>query len=130
MQTTPSRTRTVALAVVLGALTLASMSAAAERGLGKVLAMKLAAAQGVRPETHATDFATDRLGCITVTARELRRFGYAGHAFLCEETESGDVLGAVLGRSGQLRCYITGRYAGDFCYDLSICGLSDSACVE
>jgi hypothetical protein len=84
----------------------------------------------LRPQTHATDFGNDAIGCITVTRRDLRRFGYSGHAFLCEEGASAQVLGAVLDAAGRRRCFISGFYAGELCYDFDICGFHDTACVD
>jgi hypothetical protein len=120
------------LIVLLWLLAVAPVDGLAEGKptLGSVLTIKLLAKKLLRPETHATDFAGDDLGCITLTAWELRNFGYRGHAFLCEAAVSGEVLGAVLNRAGELRCYITGRYAGDFCYEFDICGVPDAACVQ
>ena len=126
---TTSRVSAVVLAAAL--LLPAAVNAAPDRqGLGRALATKLSAEKALRPETHATDFAGDDLGCITLTAWELRNFGYRGHAFLCEATASGEVLGAVLNRAGQVRCYITGHYSADFCYTLNICGIPDTGCVQ
>jgi hypothetical protein len=104
--------------------------AAREAKLGAALAGKLVARKALRPETHTTDFATDALGCITLSRWELRRFGYAGHAFVCEEAASGEVLGAVLNKAGLVRCHVTGAYVGDGCYDLVICGNVEPACVD
>ena len=103
---------------------------AAERGtLARVIATKLYAHKAIQPETHTTDFRGDSLGCITLTAWELRQFGYRGHAFFCEDAATGEVLGAVLTRGGLVRCFISGDYVGDGCYDFTICGLADGACV-
>ncbi len=105
---------------------------AADRGaFARAIAEKLIAgkALGAMPRTHATDFQGDSLGCITLTTRELRLYGYRGHAFFCEDTFTGEVLGAVLNRSGVVRCFINGGYVGDGCYDFTICGVVDSACV-
>jgi len=117
--------------------------AAAERteGLHRLVATRLAARRAERsaqpadpgtgvPQTHATDFAGDAIGCITLTRREMRSYGYPGHAFVCEEAAAGEVLGAVLDRNGRRRCLITGGYAGDDCYDLAICGVSETLCVR
>src|SRR5688572_28043571 len=101
-------------AVLVFALTLATATAATPKaGFGKALATKLMAKKAFRPETHATDFGTEAIGCITLARWELRDFGYAGHAFLCEEGTTNEVLGAVLNRAGVLRCYISGVYIGD-----------------
>lgn len=120
------------LAALLALLVWSAVPARAEpspSGLARALAAKLVAARSLRPRTHATDFGTEAIGCITLARWELRRFGYAGHAFLCEEGATSTVLGAVQNRAGVVRCYITGVYAGDACYDLNICGIPESACV-
>jgi len=125
--------RTASLLVAL-LLALATPGPAAARrsggSLGRALATKLLARKALKPETHATDFATDHIGCITLASWELRDFGFRGHAFLCEEATAGEVLGAVLNRAGVVRCHITGFYVGDLCYDLEICGVPETACVE
>ena len=64
-----------------------------------------------------------------MTSHELRHFGYSGHAFFCENATTGEILGAVQTRAGFVRCLISGDYVGDACYDFTICGLADSACV-
>ena len=101
-------------------------------GLGQRLVDKLVgrAAKLPQPQIHSTDFAGQALGCITLQRFEMRDLGYRGHAFLCEEDASGEVLGAVLSRSGRVVCYISGDYAGDDCYALTICGESDTLCVR
>src|SRR5262245_32372182 len=117
--------------------------AAAERteGLHRLVASRLPARRAQRagrsvgpragvPQTHATDFAGDGIGCITLTRREMRSFGYPGHAFACEEAAAGEVLGAVLDRNGRRRCLISGGYAGDDCYDLTICRVAETLCVR
>jgi len=110
---------------------LPGLGGAAERGgFARALAEKLMATKSPRPETHTTDFRGDSLGCITLTARELRGFGYAGHAFFCEDASTGEILGAVLGRFGRVGCYISGDYVGNGCYAFTICGNPDSACVN
>jgi hypothetical protein len=124
--------RTAVLLAALALLLAAPAPAPAapdQPALAKALAQKLFAEKALRPRTHATDFGTDRIGCITLTTWELRRFGYRGHAFLCEEGQAGEVLGAVLNRYGVVRCYIHGMYAGDTCYDFEICGVPETACV-
>ena len=78
---------------------------------------------------HTTDFQGTDLGCIVLPRRELRPFGYPGHAFLCEAAVSGEVLGAILTRKGDRLCYVTGAYAGDACYDLGICDNAERLCV-
>jgi hypothetical protein len=118
-------------AVLAFALTMATAEAATPKpGVGKVLATKLMTKKAFRPQTHGTDFGTDALGCITLARWELRAFGYPGHAFLCEEGATSEVLGAVLSRAGVVRCYISGVYIGDGCYDFDICGVPETACVE
>ena len=103
---------------------------AADRGgLARTAAEKLMAKKAFRPATHTTDFQGDSLGCITLTAREVARFGYPGHFFFCESAATGEILGALLTRAGFVRCLISGDYVGDGCYDFTICGVADSACV-
>jgi hypothetical protein len=105
--------------------------AGARRRLAQGLASALVARRAeVRPQTHATDFGNEAIGCITLTRRELRRFGYAGHAVLCEEGATAQVLGGVLTANGRLRCQIAGFYAGDLCYRFDICGFPETACVS
>src|SRR5437667_10473268 len=91
------------------------------RGLARAAAEKLATRKVLRPQTHTTDFQGDSLGCITLTTREMRRFRYRGHAFFCEDGATGEILGALLNRSGVVRCYISGDYTGDGCYAFTIC---------
>lgn len=112
------------------ALALSSSAFAGRSELAPVLAERLLAKKAIAPRTHTTDFATDQLGCITLTARELRGFGFRGHAFLCEDAGTGEVLGAVLSRSGLVRCHISGQYGGDGCYDFQMCGEPEAACVQ
>jgi hypothetical protein len=132
----------IPLCAALLAMALGS-GAAAERkeGLHRLVATRLAARRAERaaqpadlgtgvPQTHATDFAGDAIGCITLTRREMRSYGYPGHAFVCEEASAGEVLGAVLDRNGRRRCRITGGYTGDDCYDLAICEVSETLCVR
>ncbi len=103
---------------------------AAERGaFAQAIATKLYAHKAIKPETHTTDFQGDSLGCITLTAWELRQFGFRGHAFFCEDAATGEVLGAVLTRGGFVRCHISGDYVGEGCYAFTICGVADGACV-
>lgn len=83
-----------------------------------------------RPQTHSTDFAGETLGCITLRRYEMRDLGYPGHAFLCEDDASGEVLGAVLSRTGRVVCHISGQYTDDSCFDLTICDVDDSLCVR
>jgi hypothetical protein len=123
--------RTAVMAGGLVLMLLAGRVGGAETGgLARGMAERLMARKSLRPETHATDFAGDTLGCITLTAAELRRFGYPGHAFFCENAATGEVLGAVLGRYGRVYCSISGDYAGDGCYDFTLCDVPDSACVR
>ena len=118
------------VAVVLALVAGGRPVAAADRsGLARALVTKLQAQKAIQPQTHTTDFSGHSLGCITLTAWELRQFGYPGHAFFCEEATTGEVLGGVLTRRGVLSCYISGSYVGDGCYDLTICGVADGACV-
>ena len=117
------------LAAVLG-LVLAAPARAGRADLASALAARLLAKKSLTPRTHTTDFSIDQLGCITLTVRELRAFGFAGHAFVCEEPQSGAVLGAVLNRKGVVRCHISGWYVSDACYDLAICGEPETACVR
>ena len=124
--------RMLALAALLfsGGVVAPLALAADTGGLARAAAEKFAARKVLRPETHTTDFQGDSLGCITLTNRELRRFGYYGHAFFCESGATGEILGAVLNRSGGLRCYISGDYVGEGCYAFTICGVEDGACVQ
>ena len=118
---------TAAIAIVL-ALFGTAPAATDPGGFARAAAEKLMMRK-VRPETHDTDFRGDSLGCITFTARELRHFGYAGHAFFCEDAASGEILGAVQTRAGYVRCLISGDYVGNACYDFTICGINDGICV-
>lgn len=123
------RSRPLALACALG-VALSGTAGGARSDLARTLAARLLAEKSLSPRNHTTDFSTDELGCITLTSRELRAFGLRGHAFLCEDAGSGEVLGAVLNRSGVVRCHISGWYVGDACYDLDICGEPETACVR
>ena len=132
------------LAAALVAATLGLVSAAAAEprpGLHRLLAERLLAEKTKTPDTpadpatgtpqiHATDFAGENIGCITLSRREMRRFGYPGHAFVCEEASKGEVLGAVLDRQGRRRCLIEGDYTGDDCYTLTICKVQETLCVR
>ena len=120
----------VVAALLLAAAPLHVTAGTRKPGLGKLIAGKLLAQKAVpRPAIHTTDFAGDRIGCITLSRDEMRRFGYPGHAFVCEEAQTGEVLGAALTRNGFRICEIAGRYAGDGCYDLDICGVADGLCA-
>ena len=130
----------ILFAAALVAATLELAGAAEPRpGLHRLVAERLAAEKARRPETppsagtpqiHATDFAGENIGCITLSRREMRRFGYPGHAFVCEEASAGEVLGAVLDRLGRRRCLIVGDYTGDDCYSLTICSVQETLCVR
>jgi hypothetical protein len=127
--------RTLALSLILLAAATAPAAARHPRdahGLARKLVDKLVgrSAGQPRPQTHSTDFAGETLGCITLQRFEMRSLGYPGHAFLCEEESTGEVIGAVLSRSGRVVCDIRGEYAGDDCYTLEICGEADSLCVR
>jgi hypothetical protein len=120
------RTRGIAIAVVL-ALGLGDLAVAGERdqhGLGEALARQLIARRA-SSAIHTTDFQGTDLGCIILPRRELRPYGYPGHAFLCEHAQTGEVLGAVLNRTGRRLCDIQGAYSGNACYDLDICGYAE-----
>jgi hypothetical protein len=99
-------------------------------GLARALASRLAAARPLSRDLAATDFQGTDLGCIVLPRREIRPYGYPGHAFLCEAGVSGEVLGAVLNRTGRRLCEIRGTYAGDFCYDFDICDVAETLCVR
>ena len=100
------------------------------RGLATALVTRLRAQTGLRPETHATDFGDDAIGCLTFPQWELRRFGYPGHAFACEEGATHEVLGAVVNRAGVVRCYIHGAATDDDCFDLTICDDPIRVCTQ
>src|SRR5690348_5228132 len=108
--------RTIRTLAVLTALALPVNAALAAppqpKALAQALAGKLRAHPAIAPQTHTTDFGDDAIGCITLTRWELADFGYRGHAFLCEEGATEEVLGAVLSRAGLVRCHITGHYVG------------------
>src|SRR5262249_44381345 len=124
----------IGMAGAILAITLASPAQAADpSGLARVVARKLRTEQTrtpFRPETHTTDFRGEAPGRITLPAGELRDFGYRGHPFFCESAATGEVLGAVLTRSGRVRCFVSGDYTGDGCYSFTICGVPDGACVQ
>jgi hypothetical protein len=103
--------------------------AADREAFARTIAERLIA-RNLSAKTHTTDFQGDSLGCNTLTTWELRDLGYRGHAFFCEDAFTEEVLGAVLNRSGVVRCRISGDYVGDGCYDFTICGVADSVCVE
>ena len=102
------------------------------RGLAQALAKRLTARRTAPPAIHATDFQGTDVGCIILRRYELRPYGYPGHAFLCEVNGTGEVLGAVLGRTGRQLCDIAGAYINDggFCYDFDICGTPETLCTE
>jgi hypothetical protein len=130
------------LSVALLAATAGSVAAAEPKpGLHRLLARRLLEQKALRgqpsggadagvPQIHATDFAGEAIGCITLPRWEMRSFGYPGHAFACEEAAGGEVLGAVLDRLGRRRCLIEGAYAGDDCYELRICDVPETLCVR
>lgn len=101
------------------------------RGAAEAVARALAARKTDRqPRLHTTDFALDHVGCIVMPRAEMRRFGYPGHAFACEEVTAGEVLGAILDRRGRRICDIAGAYAGDDCYELTFCDVPERLCVH
>lgn len=102
----------------------------ARRGVAQAVATALRERRAIRPATHATDFGNEAIGCVTLTQRELARIGYRGHAFACEEGATGEVMGAVLTRSGVVRCYVAGAYAGEGCYTLDVCGYAETLCFD
>ncbi len=123
--------RRIALGFLLGTM-LGSIALAAERdphGLGLEIAKRLVARR-TASQIHATDFQGTNIGCIIMPRRELRQYGYPGHAMLCEEASAGEVLGAVLNRGGYQLCDISGFYVGDFCYDIDICGNAETLCTQ
>jgi hypothetical protein len=119
-----------ALVAALLAPARAALAAPDAAGLRRAIVERLLPRRALHPNTHTTDFAIDGLGCITFTRREMRRLRYPGHAFVCEEAAGGQVLGAVLDRSGRVRCHVSGAYAGNACYDLDICGVADTLCLQ
>ena len=117
--------------ILLGTM-LGGPVAAAERdphGLAQELAKRLNARRN-SAAIHATDFQGTDIGCIILQRFELRPFGYPGHALLCEVNGTGEVLGAVMAKSGRQLCDIRGVYTGDFCYDFDICETPETLCVE
>ncbi len=125
------RTSNVAIGMVLG-LVLGGAAAAQPadpRGLAEALARRLVARR-TTSAIHTTDFQGTDLGCILLARREIRPYGYPGHAFLCEHAQTGEVLGAVLNRNGRRLCDIAGAYTGDACYDFDICGNAERLCIE
>jgi hypothetical protein len=125
--TTP---RILLVGILVGAM-LAGSARATERdphGLAAALITKLGARRATAGLSPRDVTGTD-LSCIVLPRRELRPFGYPGHAFLCEAAVSGEALGAVVNRSGRQLCEITGAYSGDLCYDVVICGYSERICI-
>jgi hypothetical protein len=119
--------------MLLGTM-LGGSAAAAERnprGLAQELANRLTARRNAAA-IHATDFQGTDIGCIILQRYELRPYGYPGHAMLCEVNGTGEVLGAVMARSGRQLCDIAGAYINDggFCYDFDICGTPETLCTE
>ena len=127
----PSRSYPLLAVLLLGTMLGGSGQGAEpdKHGLARALTDRLTTRRLV-PRTHATDFAGTELGCILLPRRELRPYGYPGHAFLCEDAQSGEVLGAVLNRRGARLCTIEGSYVDDLCYDFDICDIPETACVE
>ena len=117
--------------ILLGTM-LGGPVAAAERdprGLAEALAKRLNARRQ-SAAIHTTDFAGTDLGCIVLPRFELRPYGYPGHAFLCEDAVSGEVLGGVLNKKGRQLCDIAGFFVeGTTCYDFDICGTPETLCV-
>jgi hypothetical protein len=115
---------------LLGTMLVGAATAAERdpRGLGQAIAKRLVERR-TQARTHATDFAGTDIGCIIMPRYELRPYGYPGHAMLCEADVSGEVLGAVMNKAGRQLCYITGVYAGDFCYDITICDFAETLCI-
>ena len=123
--------RRIAVGLLLGTM-LGSAAFAADRdprGLGKELVKRLAARRNTS-QIHATDFQGVDIGCIVLPRRELRPYGYPGHAMLCEVNGTGEVLGAVLNPRGNQLCDIAGVYVSDFCYDIDICGYAETLCTQ
>jgi hypothetical protein len=98
-------------------------------GLGLEIVRRLVARRTSATDINVTDFAGQNIGCILLPRRELRRYGYPGHAFFCETAPTGEVLGAVLNKKGLRYCYVSGAYAGDSCYDISVCDNAERLCV-
>lgn len=83
----------------------------------------------IHPEIHDTEITGTNIGCVTLSRREMRRFGYPGHAVFCEEASAGEVVGVVVNRRGNAICEIRGAYNNDAqCYDLTICNDVTSLC--
>jgi hypothetical protein len=83
----------------------------------------------IHPEIHDTEIMGTNIGCVTLSRREMRRFGYPGHAVFCEEASAGEVVGVVVNRRGNAICEIRGVYNNDEqCYDLTICNDVTSLC--
>jgi len=105
-------------------------TAADPHALARAAAEKLAAARAVRPQARSTDFPGVNLHCVTLSASDLRHLGYRGHAFFCEDNGTGEVLGAVLGPRGGVRCLISGSRSDAACYSFDICGFQDGVCLQ
>jgi hypothetical protein len=76
----------------------------------------------IRPAIHDTELQGQMIGCVTLSRREMRSFGYPGHAVFCEEATNGEVLGVVVNKKGKELCVIRGFYnLQASCYDLVIC---------
>ncbi len=122
--------RRLAVGLLLGTMlgTAAAADAPDARGLGQDLVQRLVTRRNASA-IHATDFQGTNIGCIILLRRELRRYRYPGHAMLCEEA-GGEVLGAVMNKSGRQLCDIRGSYVGDNCYDIDICGYQETLCTR
>ena len=120
---------TVLLAASLGGIAHGT-TAADPHALARAAAEKLAVARAVHPQARSTDFQGTNLYCVTLSAGDLRRLGYRGHAFFCENSTTGEVLGAVLGSRGGVRCLISGSRTDAACYSFDICGYADGVCLQ
>jgi|SRR5690349_8573300 len=134
---TTSLPRTLLATIMVAALAVATLLAAdavaADRdphGLARAIAERLAAKRRVAATLDATDFQGTDIGCIILPRRELRPFGYPGHGFFCEVGASGEILGALVNRTGRKLCEIRGAYSGNFCYAFDICDVPETLCVQ
>ena len=85
----------------------------------------------IHPEIHDTEIMGTNIGCVTLSRREMRRFGYPGHAVFCEEASAGEVVGVVVNKRGNAICEIRGAYNNDEqCYDLTICNDTTLLCRD
>ena len=123
--------RWIALAALLVVVASTSRVTAAPRpGLTRLVAQKFAAAGSPESRARAASLMGTQLECITLTRREMRRFGYPGHAFVCREFQTGEVLGAALNARGVPVCSISGSVRADGCFDLTICQTPDAFCFQ